>query len=1015
MKRTLKKWLSLIMVISCVLTCIPAASYGASDAAKTSDLTGHWAEEAVQDMMRWNVINGYKDGSFQPNKPVSRAEFIAMVNRSCGFTEEAAISFSDVASGKWYYSDIAKGIKAGYISGYPDQTFRPDRQVSRFEAASILMKVYGLDADETAAAELQDVASIPAWARGAVGAVVQADLMEGYSNGAFQGAKPITRAESAVVLHRQAKEQAEKTGQTETENQQPQTPQQPSTGSSGGSSSGGSHSGGNSGSKKPDISKYSAAFRADIPQQGIVKALFIYSEDLLYRDSIQNLKRDFVVKDGVATSDVNEDKLTVEKAELLIQEHKAKELTGAIAKGTAIAFDKNQLTLEGKPLGKGIYYPYVVTIDEKGAVEIYDSMEYIITAADPTPKKTQIRGGNGIVWPIGGATSQENYAYIAQQASVGLPEGQRPKVAILNSSRDYDTALTYMYDMEDDPDFGTYETIFGDLGMDIVWIPLNYDSLYYFEDVSYYPELIKTCDAVYLMGGDQMLHARCLLNEDGSANAYLKAVQYVLNRGGFVTGTSAGCHIMSHSIFGLGVSYDAMYLNQKGQWADISELLDNGETEGYVDGTNLYTYGAGLIPEGYLLESHFDARGRLGRLIAGLRDGYENVTVGIGPDESTGVQLQEIDGETIGTIVGPRGVFFVDASQAEYGPAAGDAADASEYFSVKNLRIDYLTEGDTYNFDTKEIVIAENKTAVKETGDEKYMTINVFGAYETTKTILNLAQSTADKATGISGGEDDSVNFCLTFEKGKDFEAKSDGSGYADTPELDGYDRVSVTNMIVSVENIGGMPTDGDETAPVIGYVKHYSKAYTAWIGITDDFSGIDASTVNATTVKLISDTTKLHRDPKYSKGDGEIEVTVKQNEFLPGDLIHIEGVKDRAGNVVETQTWEKQEDGSWRKVEEPAETPDAEAPDDEKTEETPVDTPQEGDEPQVEEEPSAGDESQATEEKPSAGEEPLEEESPAGDEPQIENESQPEDDLQATGDEPQSEGESQPEAETTL
>ena len=190
MKRTLKKWLSLIMVISCVLTCIPAASYGASDAAKTSDLTGHWAEEAVQDMMRWNVINGYKDGSFQPNKPVSRAEFIAMVNRSCGFTEEAAISFSDVASGKWYYSDIAKGIKAGYISGYPDQTFRPDRQVSRFEAASILMKVYGLDADETAAAELQDVASIPAWARGAVGAVVQADLMEGYSNGAFQGQSP---------------------------------------------------------------------------------------------------------------------------------------------------------------------------------------------------------------------------------------------------------------------------------------------------------------------------------------------------------------------------------------------------------------------------------------------------------------------------------------------------------------------------------------------------------------------------------------------------------------------------------------------------------------------------------------------------------------------------------------------------------------------------------------------------------------------------------------------------------
>ncbi|MBQ8589928.1 MAG: S-layer homology domain-containing protein [Firmicutes bacterium] len=662
--------------------------------------------------------------------------------------------------------------------------------------------------------------------------------------------------------------------------------------------------------EEPEISDFAPAFRSDIDADSAAKAILIYSKDLLYRDSIQNLKREYIVEDGYPTEIVNEDKLTVEKADVLVAEKKAKELEGVIPAGTGIAFEEGQLTLEGEALEKDIYYPFVVVIDEDGSVDVYDSMEYVITADDPEPKTELIRDGKGIVWPIGGATSDENYEYIGQQAAVGLADGEIPRIAILNSSRDYDTSLTYMYDTEDDPGFGTYEKNFRGFGMEVVWIPLNFDSLYYFEDVTYYPELIKSCDAVYLMGGDQMRHAKCLLNEDGTPNAYLEAIQYVIDRGGFVTGTSAGCHIMGRSNFGLGVSYDAMYLNMQGEWANISELNENGETADYVDGNNLYTYGIGLIPEGYLLESHFDARGRLGRLMVALRDGYEGVDVGIGPDESTGVQLQEIDGEMIGTIVGPRGVFFVDASEAVYSEAG------SENFDVENLRIDYLTEGDTYNFETREIVIAEGKETVEETVETPYRTISVFTAYGTTKTMLSLTESTSDIAVGIAGGDDDAVNFQVTFAKGDDYEAKNDGSGYFDTPELEGYNRTSITGLVVSVEQIGEIPTEGDETAPVITYAKHYSKQYSVWVGITDDFSGIDGATVNEKTVKLISPETTLYRNPRYSKGDGEIEVTVDQDFFLTGDQVKIKGVKDRAGNEVEPQTWEKQADGSWIKVE---------------------------------------------------------------------------------------------------
>lgn len=920
MKKKLRKWLAFIMVFSCVATCLPGFTYGAaavpaaggeesvgsgSSAAK-DDLSGHWAETQLRDMMKLNVIGGYQDGTVRPDQAVNRAEFVTMVNKSCDFKESASISFTDVASGDWYYTEIAKGTKAGYVSGYTDGTFRPEQSVSRVEAASMLMKVYGLTADAESAAAFKDAASIPDWAKGAVGAVVKAGIMKGNPDGTFKGETAMTRAEAGTVLHQKAKDTLKSPADQTTK---PAVTTPPATG--GGSSHSG---GGGGGGGKTNIADYSAAFRADIPEEGIAKAILVYSTDLLYRDSIQNLKRDYIVEDGRPTAAVNEDKLTVEKAEALVAANKAKALTGSIAKGTKVSFAKNQLTLDGKTFGKDVYFPYIITIGSDGAVEIYDSMEYVITAANPKPKTDVVREGKGIVWPIGGATSEENYRYIGEQAAVGLPDGVRPKVAILNSSRDYDTGLTYMYDTEDDPDFGTYEKIFGDAGMDIVWIPLNYDSLYYFKNVSYYSELIKTCDAVYLMGGDQMLHARCLLNEDGSDNAYMKAIRCVLSRGGFITGTSAGCHIMSNPIYSLGESYDTMYLNLKGEWGELSQINDNGETETWVDGTNLYTHGTGLIPEGYLIESHFDARGRLGRLIAGLRDGYKDVTVGIGPDESTGVQIQEVSGEKIGTVVGPRGVFFVDASNAEYSEPG--TTDAAGDFNVTGLRIDYLTEGDTYNFYTKEIVIAAGKTDVAEQENGTYLTPSIFGAYDTTKAILNLAETTALTSGGISGGDDDAVNFMVTFEKGEGYQAKSDGSGYADTPELTGFDRISVLGMKVSVEKIGELPTDGDVTAPVISYVKHYSKPYSAWIGITDDFSGIDKDSVDKTTVQIISAAgTDYYRTPEYSKGDGEIEVTIKQDEFAVGDQIKIEGVKDRAGNAVETQTWEKQADGSWTKL----------------------------------------------------------------------------------------------------
>ena len=662
------------------------------------------------------------------------------------------------------------------------------------------------------------------------------------------------------------------------------------------------------------IESYSVAFSRDIPSENIEKTILFYSTDNLYRDAIQNLEREFVVVDGYETDQLNQGRLTADSINRLISKGIAKKIPNGLLSGTKVRFFKGQRDLNGKPFGDNVYYSYVATLDKEGIVTIYDSKEYIITAKSPKAKTDIVRDGKGVVYPIGGATIDVNYKYIGEQAAVGLnlKKGELPKIAIINSSRDYDTSLKYTFDTEDDPSWGTYETIFREAGMEIVWVPINYDTMYYYNNSEYYADLIKSCDAVYFMGGDQMLHARCLLNEDGSDNIFMEAIRYVYNRGGFITGTSAGLHIMSDPIYSIGENYDTMFMNISGQWGDISELTDNGETDDWIAGNNLYTHGVGLIPEGYLLDSHFDARGRLGRLLVALRDQVDGVEVGIGADESTGIHIQEVNGEMIGTIVGLRGVYFVDASNAVYSKPANDAQPSD--FSVNGVIINYLTAGDQYNFDTREIKLASNKTRVIELNDIEYASSNIFREYATTKTLLELSTSTLDTAYGISKGFDAEVRFKVNFDKGDDYVAVTTKTPYPDTFVLNGYEVTSMLDIHVSVDKIGGPTLGGDKESPVIHGIRHYSKAYDAWIWIDDLESGIDQASITEETVKLISKVSTLYSAPKYYNTDDEIKITLDQDNFSAGDQIRIEGVKDLAGNVVATQVWEKQADGSWIK-----------------------------------------------------------------------------------------------------
>ena len=108
---------------------------------------GDWYADTVGYAVQRGIVSGYPDGSFKPNKPITRAEFAAIASRFDALAQGNAISFSDLAPSHWGYNAIRSAATKGWISGYPDNTFRPEKAISRAEVTSITNRMLNRYAD----------------------------------------------------------------------------------------------------------------------------------------------------------------------------------------------------------------------------------------------------------------------------------------------------------------------------------------------------------------------------------------------------------------------------------------------------------------------------------------------------------------------------------------------------------------------------------------------------------------------------------------------------------------------------------------------------------------------------------------------------------------------------------------------------------------------------------------------------------------------------------------------------
>lgn len=200
----MKKLLSIFVILTIIISSVAvfAAETTATETAKPtitfSDVDDKMAgAEAIKKLVNAGVLNGYTDGTFRPNNPLTRAELCKIINIAFKYTEPAADTFSDVKKDDWFYSQVAIAKKAGYIAGHADGTFKGNDYLTREQACTIITRVaklYDLSMTET----ITDAVS--EWAVPYVNKVVANRLMSLEEGGKFRATENITRAELTGVV-----------------------------------------------------------------------------------------------------------------------------------------------------------------------------------------------------------------------------------------------------------------------------------------------------------------------------------------------------------------------------------------------------------------------------------------------------------------------------------------------------------------------------------------------------------------------------------------------------------------------------------------------------------------------------------------------------------------------------------------------------------------------------------------------------------------------------------------------
>lgn len=160
--------------------------------------SAHWADSYLDQLVDWGVMRA--DQISNPDTPLTRAEFMAIINRAYGYQEIGEMPFTDVSKSDWFYDDVAIAYNAGYMKGTSKTTASPNARLTREQAICILGRNMMLKETPGEDLAFSDSRDISGWARGMVKTAVNNYIVTGYPDDSFRPKSNITKGQMAVLV-----------------------------------------------------------------------------------------------------------------------------------------------------------------------------------------------------------------------------------------------------------------------------------------------------------------------------------------------------------------------------------------------------------------------------------------------------------------------------------------------------------------------------------------------------------------------------------------------------------------------------------------------------------------------------------------------------------------------------------------------------------------------------------------------------------------------------------------------
>lgn len=165
-----------------------------------TDTESHWAEKEITNLSLNGIISGYADNSFKPNQNMTRAELVTVINRLLGNSVQNTKYVPDINAKDWFYTEIRKGIESGIIKGDTDGYVRPNDLVTREEAIVMLQRaLIPLELVGTTY-EYEDSSEISEWSKRAINTFCKNNYIKGYEDNTIRPKNCITRAETVKLI-----------------------------------------------------------------------------------------------------------------------------------------------------------------------------------------------------------------------------------------------------------------------------------------------------------------------------------------------------------------------------------------------------------------------------------------------------------------------------------------------------------------------------------------------------------------------------------------------------------------------------------------------------------------------------------------------------------------------------------------------------------------------------------------------------------------------------------------------